>query len=97
MVNQAPDWFVRHLRSINPSLGVRRKANSRGWEVTQSIPYWKNHGAWQGSPLIELVKVPERVLEIPEIGSRTFFELKKLWAPKFSYEEFCKVNNIRMK
>lgn len=97
MLPQAPAWFTRHLRVINPTLGARFNPRSQRWEVTQSIKKWMDRGNWNGSRLVELVAVPERIIEIPECGSRVFQDLASLWGPKYNnrFEEFAKIHKIR--
>lgn len=96
---QAPSWFRRHLRVIDPTLGVRFNPDSQMWEVTQMVPKVVDHGNWRGGRLRELKRVPQRIMSVPVLGSRVFGDIRSLWGPKVhdDYEGFCKEHNIRVK
>lgn len=59
------------------------------------IPYYKNHGVWEGMNFRELKYRREKVIYTPGLGSKVLEDLRRCWVPSYhNFEDFVKQMNI---
>jgi hypothetical protein len=59
------------------------------------IPYYKNYGDWNGMNFRELKRRREKIIYVPELGSKVLEDLRRCWVPSYrNFEDFVKKMNI---
>lgn len=96
LVPRPPAWFDRKLRETNPSLRVHHTGGPQGWQVSQMIPYIKDFGTWEGMRIQELRHRREKIIYVPELGSKVIEELRLCWGPRYrNFDDFVKQVRIQ--
>lgn len=97
MLPSPPSWFVKKLKAINASLGVRH-AGSKGWQIVQMVKEVADAGSWNGHRLCVVKPVAHHVGYYPQLGSRILHDLPRHNTARYRrYEDFCEELNIRYK